>query len=65
MSEPMKQFFAYEHLPSHLQEHSKPFSELADHLIETLPRNPERSAALRKLLEAKDCALRAKIYKEG
>jgi hypothetical protein len=31
----------------------------------TLPRNPERTTALRKLLEAKDCAVRASIYKDG
>jgi len=64
MTELLKQFFAYEHLPEHLQEHSKPFCDLADHLIETLPRNPERTTALRKLLEAKDCAVRAKIFKD-
>ena len=61
--EPMLQFFAYEHLPTHLQEHSKPFGDFAKRLCETLPRNPERTVALRKLLEAKDCAVRAKIYK--
>jgi hypothetical protein len=62
--EPMLQFFAYEHLPPAMQEKSKPFGELAVRLVETLPRNPERTAALRKLLEAKDCAVRASIYKE-
>lgn len=61
--DPMLQFFGYEHLPAHLQEHSKPFSELAAQLVSTLPRNPERTAALRKLLEAKDCAVRARIWK--
>lgn len=61
--EPMIQFFAYDHLPPHLQEHSKPFCILAQHLIDTLPRNPERTTALRKLLEAKDSAVRAKLFK--
>jgi ATP-dependent Clp protease ATP-binding subunit ClpA len=61
--EPSLQFFAYEHLPEHLQEHSKPFGDLARRLVETLPRNPERTMALRKLLEAKDCAERAKLFK--
>lgn len=56
------QFFAFEHLPPHLQEISRPFGELAN-LIMTLPRNPERTVALRKLLEAKDCAVRAKVAK--
>jgi hypothetical protein len=59
----MLQFFAYEHLPEHLQEHSKPFAELANHLCATLPSNPERTVALRKLLEAKDCAVRARLFK--
>ena len=56
----LMQFFKWEHLPAHLQEVSKPFSELAE-VIHTLPRNPERTVALRKLLEAKDCAVRAKL----
>jgi ATP-dependent Clp protease ATP-binding subunit ClpA len=63
MDEPLLQFFAYEHLPEHLHEHSKPFDDLARRLVETLPRNPERTMALRKLLEAKDCAARAKLFK--
>jgi len=62
-TEPMLQFFAYGHLPEHLQAISKPFGDLAENIVVTLPRNPERSAALRKLLEAKDCAVRANIYK--
>jgi hypothetical protein len=33
-------------------------------MIETLPRNPERTVALRKLLEAKDAAVRAKLFRE-
>lgn len=58
------QFFAYAHLPAHLQEVSKPFSELADLIVNTLPRNPERTVALRKLLEAKDAAVRARLAKD-
>jgi hypothetical protein len=60
--DPMLQFFAYAHLPAHLQEHSKPFGDLAEQLCKTLPKNPERTTALRKLLEAKDCAVRARLY---
>lgn len=59
----IEQFFAYEHLPSHLQEVSRPFGELAQMIVATLPRNPERTVALRKLLEAKDAAVRAKLAK--
>jgi len=57
------QFFAYEHLPPHLQEISKPFGVMAQQIVDTLPRNPERTVALRKLLEAKDAAVRAKVAK--
>jgi len=42
---------------------SAPFGELAHHVVEALPRNPERTMALRKLLEAKDCAVRALLWK--
>jgi hypothetical protein len=59
----LMQFFKYDHLPAHLQEVSKPFGELANQILVTLPRNPERTVALRKLLEAKDCAVRALIAK--
>jgi hypothetical protein len=62
--EPMLQFFAFAHLPERLQEVSEPFCNLARHIVLTLPRNPERTTALRKLLEAKDCAVRAMLYKE-
>lgn len=61
--EPMLQFFQYAHLPEHLQVISKPFGELAEQIVTTVPRNPERTVALRKLLEAKDCAVRAQLYK--
>ncbi len=64
MNEYLLQFFAYQHLPAHLQAISKPFGELAEQIVATLPRNPERTTALRKLLEAKDCAVRAQLFKE-
>jgi hypothetical protein len=62
-NEPIMQFFGYNHLPPGLQEVSKPFGDLANRLIEGLPRNPERTVALRKLLEAKDAAVRALLFK--
>lgn len=62
MIEHIEQFFTYSHLPPHLQEISKPFAELAN-VVLTLPQNPERTVALRKLLEAKDAAVRAKLAK--
>jgi len=61
--EPILQFFAYEHLPPHLAAISAPFFAMANGLIESLPRNPERTVALRKLLEAKDAAVRAALFK--
>jgi hypothetical protein len=54
-------YFHYSHLAPALQESSKPFCELARHIVETLPRNPERTVALRKLLEAKDAAVRTNV----
>lgn len=59
----MLQFFSYEHLPDNLAIVSKPFCDLANDVIDLLPDNPEKSAALRKLLEAKDCAVRAQLFK--
>lgn len=63
-TEHILQFFAYAHLPPHLQEVSKPFCEHAERIVSTLPRNPERTVALRKLLEAKDAAVRALLSKD-
>lgn len=54
------QYFAYEHLPVHLQSVSKQCHELAT-AMDQLPSGPEKSAGLRKLLEAKDCFVRANL----
>lgn len=54
-------YFAYAHLPAHLQEVSKPFSELAQQMDYLLPNGPEKDAGLRKLLEAKDCFVRSAL----
>lgn len=64
MPDHIEQFFVWEHLPQHLAEVSKPFGDLAQQIVATLPRNPERTVALRKLLEAKDAAVRARLAKE-
>lgn len=58
----MLQFFEFGHLPPHLQAASRPFCELAK-TIATGPQNAETTVALRKLLEAKDAAVRAVIFK--
>lgn len=59
--EHIAQFFAWEHLPAPLAFVSSLFGHLAETITAVLPRNPERTVALRKLLEAKDAAVRAKV----
>lgn len=58
---PILTFFAYEHLPLHLQAVSKPIGDLAREFDRSLPSCAEKSAGLRKLLEAKDCLVRAAL----
>lgn len=53
--------FSFEHLPAPLREVSEPFSILATAMDERLPECAEKSAGLRKLLEAKDCFVRARL----
>jgi hypothetical protein len=60
----IEQFFAFAHLPPHLQAVSKPFADLAALVVASVPRNPERTVALRKLLEGKDAAVRAMLAKD-
>lgn len=60
-SEPIMKYFAYAHLPEFLQPVSKPFGDLALAMCQVLPRGPERAAGLRKLIEAKDCMVRAAL----
>ena len=54
-------YFAFAHLPPKLQAVSKPLGELAEKLETLLPDGPEKSAGMRKLLEAKDCFVRCAI----
>jgi hypothetical protein len=61
MASPIMKYFNYEHLPEHLQQVSKPIGDLARDMDESLPDGAEKSAGLRKLLEAKDCLVRAKL----
>lgn len=58
---PIMRYFEYSHLPEHLQEISKPVGEFAELMACNLPSCAETSAGLRKLLEAKDCFVRAKL----
>jgi len=61
MSAPILKYFAFAHLPEKLQEVSRPLCEIAVEMDESLPDGAEKSAGLRKLLEAKDCFVRAKL----
>lgn len=56
-------YFKYEHLPQKLKEISKPFCELAIEIDTKIPNSDEKLAGLRKLLEAKDCIVRAALEK--
>lgn len=59
---PIIKYFAYEHLPERLQAISKPFADLAAQMGSRKPDGcAETAAGLRKLLEAKDCAVRAAL----
>lgn len=58
------EMFAFEHLPEHLRDISRPFHIMATGIFETLPDNSERENALRKLLEAKDCAIRCVVFEK-
>jgi len=60
---PLLQFFTFEHLKGPGRDISEKFAKLAQELDEILPKNPETSAAFRKLLEAKDCAVRSTFFK--
>lgn len=54
-------FFDYHHLPENLRAVSEPFGGLAVHIVNSAPAGAETTTALRKLLEAKDCAVRAAL----
>lgn len=55
------EYFTYSHLPEKLQTVSKPIGELAEMMHAHLEEGAEKSAGMRKLLEAKDCFVRAAL----
>lgn len=63
--ERMLKWFDCDHLPDHLQAVSRPFQRLAFEVCQTVDGGPERTVALRKLLEAKDAAVRAVVSPGG
>ena len=64
MEHKLIKYFKYSHLPKHLQIVSKPVCELAEAMDISLPEGVEKTVGLRKLLEAKDCFVRACLDKE-
>ena len=60
-TEHIRRYFTYGHLPPKLAKVARHFAITADLMIEWLPDGPELTACLRKLLEAKDCAVRAAL----
>ncbi len=63
--ERMGKWFAFEHLPEKLQAVSRPFHDLGVKITQQIEPGPERTVALRKLLEAKDAAVRAVVSPGG
>lgn len=63
--ERMMKWFEFEHLPEHLKVVSIKFYEIACSVCALVEPGPERTVALRKLLEAKDAAVRAKLNPGG
>lgn len=63
--ERMMKWFEFEHLPEHLKVVSVKFYEVACSVCALVESGPERTVALRKLLEAKDAAVRAKLNPGG
>lgn len=63
-SNQIMQFFAYAHLPAHLQGVSKLVGLLAQQMDNILPDGAEKSSGMRKLLEAKDCFVRSLLTKQ-
>lgn len=61
MASQIMRFFEYGHLPSAQRDVSAAAYGLAHQMEEALPDGPEKSAGLRKLLEAKDCFVRASL----
>ena len=64
MASQILKFFSYTHLPAELQLVSEPIHTVALQMEANLPDSAEKSAGLRKLLEAKDCFVRAALEKK-
>lgn len=58
-------WFKSDHLPERLRAVSQPCADLAADMVNAIPDGPELTAGLRKLLEAKDCFVRAELDRTG
>lgn len=65
MQDRMLKWFACDHLPDHLKEVSSKFKDVANYIALMIPEGPERTVALRKLLESKDAAVRSVVHPGG
>jgi len=63
--ESVNRFFEYDHLPEPLKTISKLSAEYKDKILDHLDDDPELTVGLRKLLEAKDCFVRAMVAQEN
>ena len=54
-------YFNYQHLPAHLQGVSKAFHDVAHQMLKDVPPGPQFDQGMQRLLEAKDCMVRARI----
>lgn len=57
-------WFKSDHLPDRLKMIATPIREVAETLASRLPDGPELTAGLRKLVEAKDCMVRAELDRD-
>lgn len=55
-------FFEFEHLPEPLKEVSQPCAELAHMMLNDVMYSEQLDLGLQKLLEAKDCFVRARLF---
>ena len=66
MEDRMMKWFSWSHLPEgDPRDVSSAFHTLAERVCKNVEPGPERTVALRKLLEAKDAAVRATIHAGG
>jgi hypothetical protein len=61
MANVIMRYFEFDHLPDNLKPVSKTIGDVAVLMDQLLIDSPEKSAGLRKLLEAKDCFVRAAL----